>query len=235
MNTFGITHKGLVRTKNQDRFFVQEFPDGSVLLAVADGLGGQEGGDRASAIAKESLHNFDPALEDIGRHLVELMRLADEEIRQTAENEPQLKGMGTTMTAAYVRQDTVYWAHVGDSRLYLFRQELLSQITEDNTMAGFLLAEGQLTKEEARVHPGRMFLFECVGCGDFEVDTGQFRIKDGDLLLLSTDGLHDEVPESIIVSLLKTKDSLEKKLAALVNAALNRGGSDNIAIVGLEM
>jgi protein phosphatase len=169
-------------------------------------------------------------------HIEELMQEANRRIMETVEKEPDLEGMGTTLTAACVRNGTVCWAHVGDSRLYLFRGHELRQITEDDTMAGFLFSEGELTKEEARIHPGNKMVFQCIGgSGKFEADTGNFKVQTGDLLLFSTDGLHDEVPEEEIVSALRSDKNLEEKTDDLLSAALVAGGKDNIAVVMVEI
>ena len=236
MKSFAMKHRGLVKEDNQDLFFVKEFDDGSILLAVADGLGGLVGGKRAAEMAKESLDHFNPECQAVEAHLEELMQEANRRIMEVVEKEPDLEGMGTTMTAACVRNGTACWAHVGDSRLYLFRGDELRQITEDDTMAGFLFSEGQLTKEEARVHPGNKLLFQCIGgSGEFEADTANFKVQAGDILLCSTDGLHDEVPEEEIVSTLRSDRDLEEKLEALLSAALAAGGKDNIAVVVVEV
>jgi len=236
MKSFAMRHQGLVKDDNQDLFFVKEFEDGSILLAVADGLGGMVGGKRAAEMAKESLNNFNPECQTVEAHIEELMQEANRRIMETVEKEPDLEGMGTTLTAACVRNGIACWAHVGDSRLYLFRRDELHQITEDDTMAGFLLSEGQLTKEEARIHPGNKFVFQCIGgSGEFEANTGNFKVQPGDLLLFSTDGLHDEVPEEEIVSTLKSDNDLKEKLEALLSAALAAGGKDNIAMVVVEV
>jgi len=236
MKSFAIKHRGLVKEDNQDLFFVKEFDDGCTLLAVADGLGGMVGGKRAAETAKECLNNFNPECQAVEAHIEELMQEANRRIMKTVEKEPDLEGMGTTMTAACVRNETVCWAHVGDSRLYLFRGDQLRQITEDDTMAGFLFSEGELTKEEARIHPGNQLVFQCIGgSGEFEADTGSFKVQEGDLLLFSTDGLHDEVPEEEIVSTLRSDKDLEEKMDALLSAALAAGGKDNIAVVVVEV
>ena len=236
MKSFAIQHRGLVREDNQDLFFVKEFDDDSILLAVADGLGGMVGGKRAAEMAKESLSNFNPACQAVEAHIEELMQEANRRIMETVEKEPDLEGMGTTMTAAWVSNGTVCWAHVGDSRLYLFRGDELRQITEDDTMAGFLFSEGELTKEEARIHPGNKFVFQCIGgSGEFEADTGSFKVQAGDLLLCSTDGLHDEVPEEEIVLALRSDKDVEEKMDDLLSAALAAGGEDNIAVVIVEV
>jgi protein phosphatase len=236
MKSFAIKHRGLVKEDNQDLFFVKEFDDGCILMAVADGLGGMVGGKRAAETAKECLYNFNPECQAVETHIEELMQEANRRIMETVGKEPDLEGMGTTMTAACVRNETVCWAHVGDSRLYLFRGDELRQITEDDTMAGFLFSEGELTKEEARIHPGNKLVFQCIGgSGEFEADTGNFKVQAGDLLLFSTDGLHDEVPEEEIVSTLRSDKDLEEKMDALLSAALAAGGKDNIAVVIVEV
>jgi len=236
MKNFAMKHRGLVKEDNQDLFFVKEFDDGCILMAVADGLGGMVGGKRAAETAKECLYNFNPECQAVEAHIEELMQEANRRIMETVEKEPDLEGMGTTLTAACVRNETVCWAHVGDSRLYLFRGDELRQITEDDTMAGFLFSEGELTKEEARIHPGNKLVFQCIGgSGEFEADTGNFKVQAGDLLLFSTDGLHDEVPEEEIVSTLRSDKNLEEKMDALLSAALASGGKDNIAVVVVEV
>jgi serine/threonine protein phosphatase PrpC len=236
MKSFAMRHRGLVKKDNQDLFFVKEFDDGCILLAVADGLGGMVGGKRAAEMARECLNNFNPNCQAVEAHIEELMQEANRRIMETVQKEPDLEGMGTTMTAACLRNGTACWAHVGDSRLYLFRGDELRQITEDDTMAGFLLSEGELTKEEARIHPGNKLVFQCIGgSGEFEADTGNFKIQAGDLLLFSTDGLHDEVPEEEIVSVLRSDKDLEEKTDDLLSAALAAGGKDNIAVVMVEV
>lgn len=235
MKIFSVTHRGLVRDQNQDRLLVKEFPDGAILLAVADGAGGEAEGERAAEIARESLTHFNPDSMDIEAQLIDLMQAADRKIVEIVTKQPELRGMGTTMTAAFVREGVVYWAHVGDSRLYLFREGELFQITEDDTMAGFLLTEGEISKEEAWVHSGRNMLFECIGCGEFEAETGSFKVRERDLLLLSTDGLHDKITEETMISILKTETGLGDKLEVLVAAALETGGKDNATVVGMEV
>ena len=224
-----------MRKQNQDRSLVKEFPDGTILLAVADGAGGEPEGERAAEIARESLTSFDRHSTDITAQLVESMRAADQKIVDIVAARPDLKGMGSTMTAAFFREGTVHWAHVGDSRLYLFRGGKLVQITEDDTMAGFLLTEGEITREEAWVHPGRNMLFECIGCGEFEAETGSFGLKESDLLLLTTDGIHDKITEETMVAILNTEIELRDKLETLVAAALEASGKDNATAVGMEV
>jgi serine/threonine protein phosphatase PrpC len=235
MKTFSMTHQGRLRDKNEDMCFVKEFDDGSALLGVFDGLGGQAGGDKASEKARDSLAEFNPDSRALEGHLVELMQIANRGILDMVDQVPDLRGMGTTMTVAYVGDGSVTWAHVGDSRLYLFREGKLQRITEDDTIPGLLLAEGEIDHEEARVHPLKNVLFDCLGRGDFEAHAGRFEIQEQDILLLSTDGLHDEVPEEEMISILQLNKDLQGMLEALVSAALEAGGRDNITVVGAEV
>ena len=235
MQTCAVTHKGMVRKVNQDRFLVKEFSDGAVLLAVADGAGGEPAGEQAAEIAIGGMADFDLGYQPVVAQLVDSMQAADRRIIDMVKERPDLKGMGSTLTVVFVREGVVYWAHVGDSRLYLFREGELTQLTEDDTMAGFLLSEGEISKEEAWVHPGRNMLFECIGCGGFEAETGSFGLKTSDLLLLTTDGLHDKITEETMVPILKTKSELKDKLEALVAAALEASGKDNSTVVGMEV
>jgi len=236
MKTFAVTHQGLAKHENQDVYLVKNFENGSLLLAVADGLGGEAGGKWAADMAVASLDDFKPESQVVETHFEELMQAAKQRIMEAVKKEPDLEGMGTTMTAAFVRNGITYWAHVGDSRLYLFRGHEIHQITEDDTMAGFLLSEGQITKDEARIHPGSKFLFQCIGgCGEFEVHIGHFEVHEGDILVLSTDGLHDEVSEEKIVSILGSGIDIKQEAEALVCAALDAGGKDNIALVLAEV
>ena len=235
MKTAAITHKGLVKDENQDRFLIKEYSDDAILLAVADGAGGAPAGQQASGQVMERINVFQPDSQTPQEHLVKLMQAADQRIFGEVEKEPDLRGMGSTLTAAFVRGQSLFWAHVGDSRLYLFREDELTQITEDDTMAGFLLAEGEITKEEARVHPGRNFLFDFIGCGKFEEETGTLSLRKNDLILLTTDGLHDKITEETVVSILSTNNGLEEKLNALVSAALEASGKDDLTVVGVEV
>ena len=235
MKTAVVTHVGLVKEQNQDRFLIKEFSGDSVLIAVADGAGGTPAGQEASRVVIERINDFQPDSPTPEANLVRLMQEADQKIFGIVEKEPDLKGMGSTLTAAFVRGEAVFWAHVGDSRLYLFRDDELTQITEDDTMAGFLLTEGEITKEEARVHPGRNFLFDFIGSGEFEEETGFFTLRKGDLLLLTTDGLHDRVEEETLVSILRSNGELDKRLDGLVAIALKESGKDNVTVVGVEV
>ena len=234
MKTFAITHPGLLREDNEDRCLSVELDGGSVLLAVADGMGGEAGGGLAAQIGKDCLEDFDPYSPEPEAHLLSLMQNAHQEILRQIHDTPYYQGMGTTLTAAFATENRVHWAHIGDSRFYLFSGTELRQVTEDHTIPALLLKDGEITEAEAAIHPMRNILLRFIGSKHLQVDTGSLDLREGDLILLSTDGFHAAVSVETIVSILSLETDLEKRLESLVREALKEGGQDNIAIVGLE-
>lgn len=229
------THQGLKRTNNQDRYLVGEYGPEAVLLAVADGMGGEAAGDQAAQIAIDSLKNFQSEAADPLLQLQGLFKEASENIAAQVRQNFQLSGMGTTLTAVFLHRDRAYWTHVGDSRLYLFRTGKLKRVTWDHTLPDTLLKEGNISTEEARNHPAQNLLLQCIGCGRFKASTGILELEKEDILLVSSDGLHHEVPEEEIAALLAGAEELAGSLKKLVQAALNAGGRDNITIVAARL
>jgi protein phosphatase len=231
-NFFGITHIGLVRKSNEDRYLIKKLKDKSVLIAVADGLGGEVAGDYAAEILRGKL----AGMNHISRNneqpeLDQLARAIDRTIHTEGRENHALEGMGSTLVGVLLRDRMAHWVHVGDSRLYLLRNGTLTQVTEDQTLARFLLEEGEITAEQLPTHYSRHVMDQCVGCGYAEPETGRLEFLAGDLLVLSTDGLHGEIPENTLNSILNTNTNLEIKARALVKAALDAGGKDNITVV----
>ncbi|HSO71065.1 MAG TPA: protein phosphatase 2C domain-containing protein [Thermodesulfobacteriota bacterium] len=235
MEIAGETHQGLKRANNQDRFLVREFGPEALLMAVADGMGGEAAGDQAAQIAIDSLTNFQSEAADPLLHLQGLFKQASENIEVQVRRNFHLSGMGTTLTAVFLLRGRAYWTHVGDSRLYLFRAGKLSRVTWDHTLPDTLLRKGNITSEEARNHPAQNLLLQCIGCGRFKASTGVLELEKEDILLVSSDGLHHEVPEEEIAGLLTGLEELSGTLKSLVQAALNAGGRDNITIVAVRV
>ena len=202
-------------------------------MAVADGMGGEAGGGLAAQIAIEAFKDFNPGPRSIKTLLFNLFQAASQRIGEEVQKDFKLEGMGTTLTAAYINNRITYWAHVGDSRLYLWRAGSLTQMTEDHTFVNSLVKDGVITQGEADVHPMQNILLHCIGCEPLEISSGRFKIFKGDLVLLSTDGLHHQVPEREIVSILRKDIGIRKKLEKLIRVALKAGGQDNITITGL--
>ena len=235
MKTFAITHTGWVRKKNEDRYLVKKNPDGSVLLAVADGMGGEVAGDYAAEIIMNKMASMQRAPIGNERQLSQMVKEADQTILDEVEKKSALEGMGSTVTCALLRDRILHWVHVGDCRLFVISSQEMIQITKDQNMAQFLIDEGEITAEEAVLHPFRNQLDQCVGCGDCKPDTGCLEISIGDLLLLTTDGIHGEVSFETLSSILTAGTTIETKAKSLIKAALDSGGKDNMTIVIVEI
>lgn len=227
------THIGLVREENEDAVFARQegFP---TLLIVADGMGGYRGGKLASTLAVETVHSALPqntlecAMEDRLRAAV---LHANDEIYAHAQQDENLRRMGTTLTAAVLRADSVILAHVGDSRAYLFDGEVLCQITKDHSYVQYLVEQHLLTAEEARNHPCQNMITRAVGMEQLEVDVYTCAFAPGQTLLLCTDGLTRTVPDADIRHILQKKGNADEKARALIDAALAGGGMDNISVI----
>ncbi len=231
MEIEAITHTGLVRPNNEDRYFVSRLGMNSVLAAIADGMGGHAGGEIAAEIALEALAGFDSECEDPGEALTRCMMSAHESILDASAADRSLRGMGSTLSIVFVSGPKAYWASVGDSRIYLFRCGGLSPVSNDHTIPGSLLKEGKITRETARLHPYRNVLLRCVGCDRHEPDSGAFDLYAGDLLMLSSDGLHDLLSDEEISEVLSSEGNLSAKLQNMLAMCLELGGKDNITAV----
>jgi protein phosphatase len=231
-NFLDLTDKGMVRSANQDSHYVD--PAGRFSI-VADGMGGHAGGEEASQIAiktiKEHIElNWNDAAE-ISQLLEESLLAANQAIVEDQVSNPQRADMGTTAVLILFQGEQVWAAHVGDSRLYRFRDDVLTQITEDDTWVARAMKMNQLTADEARTHPLRHVLSHCLGRRDLrQVNIRTIDVKAGDLVLLCSDGLTEEVSDEEMTAYLQSK-SLEDLPKTLVEAAKNNGGSDNITVV----
>jgi PPM family protein phosphatase len=231
-NFLDLTDKGMVRSANQDSHYVD--PAGRFSI-VADGMGGHAGGEEASQIAIKTIkeyidRNWNDTVE-ISQLLEESLLAANQAIVEDQVSNPQRADMGTTAVLILFQGDQVWAAHVGDSRLYRFRDDVLTQITEDDTWVARAMKMNQLTADEARIHPLRHVLSHCLGRRDLrQVNIRTIDIKAGDLVLLCSDGLTEEVSDEEMATYLQSK-SLEELPKTLVEAAKNNGGSDNITVV----
>ncbi|HJV04881.1 MAG TPA: Stp1/IreP family PP2C-type Ser/Thr phosphatase, partial [Actinomycetota bacterium] len=223
---------GRVRQGNEDSFMVHE-----PLFAVADGMGGHQGGEVASKLALETLGRL--TLEDTrdtAPNLADAVRQANRAVLEKASTDPGLHGMGTTLTALVAGANRVFLAHVGDSRAYLLRDGSLEQLTEDHTVVESLVREGRLTRQEAEIHPQRSILTRALGVdGEIEVDERSEEVSPGDRILLCSDGLTGMVPEPEIQRILSELDDPQRAADALVDAANDAGGQDNITALILDV
>jgi protein phosphatase len=226
-----MTQKGIKQGPNEDRTLIKRYSGNTFLIAVADGMGGEPAGDLAAQIVIERLEGFDPKTSTVSEDLVKTITAANQDISEKVDQNIRLEGMGTTVSAVFNRGGLCHWVHVGDSRLYLVRGTEIKQITQDHSLTGFLVAEGEITKAEARVHPLRNLLFQAVGCGDVTADTGHFEVTRGDMLLLATDGLHSALSEEMMADILHSTTDLKEKIASLVRAAVEADSRDDISVV----
>ena len=229
------TDVGRVRQINEDRYLSR---DDLGLFAVADGVGGHQAGEIASQTSVETLEAaFD---EPTTEGLVTAVKEANQAVWQLAQSASEKRGMGTTLTAvALVEEDGeehLAVANVGDSRAYLFQQGELAQLTEDHSLVEELFREGQITRDEARVHPQRSIITRALGMEpDIEVDYWQLLPYQGDRILLCSDGLTNEVPNDRIESTLRRIRDPEEAAQDLVRQARAHGGNDNITVVVIDV
>jgi PPM family protein phosphatase len=231
----GATDVGRVRQINEDRFLAR---DDLGLYAVADGVGGHQAGEVASQTSVETLEQS--FLEPSTDGLVAAIKAANEVVWHLAQSAAEKRGMGTTLTAVALVQedgeDHLAVANVGDSRVYLFQRGDLVQVSEDHSLVGELEREGQLTREEALVHPQRSIITRALGMDpEIEVDTWQLLPYAGDRLLLCSDGLTNEVPDDRIASTLRRIGDPQEAAADLVRQARANGGNDNITVVVVDI
>jgi len=223
---------GRRRRRNEDNYVVAP-----PLFGVADGMGGAQAGEVASQLAASALEAGDSDGLEGTRRIDALIQEANRRIYDRASTDPTASGMGTTMTVALVEGMTVAIGHVGDSRAYLVRGELMEQLTEDHSLVNELLKTGKLSEEEAQVHPQRSVITRAVGT-DPDVDVDGFTIKaeEGDVFLICSDGLSDMVEDEEILELVHSnRDDLDKAVKALVAAANKGGGEDNITAIAFQI
>jgi protein phosphatase len=246
------THSGLKRKENQDSHLVINRSTGGIgtedfrmVLAVADGMGGHAAGLKASRMACEGLRCYYDqhvkTFESLGTPEAKLMILEEvirnihADIHSHAEVNQEDAGMGTTLSVLVVLGNVGLLAHVGDSRIYRLRDSVLEQLTEDQTMAQLSVEMGYLQKDEAIQHPLRHMLTDAVGLGVDDIQTGAQEVRKGDTLLLCSDGLHHQVSDGEIKAILERSAVGGVVCDGLIQAAMDRGGEDNITVIVLRV
>ena len=264
VTAFGLTDRGRVREANEDQFLIAELRkalrvrqaslpqpktqyggERGHLFLVADGMGGEQAGERASALAVETVEEFllnvlkwffhlrGPEEGSVIADFQQALRDADVRVYEEAAAHPELHGMGTTLTLAYALNADLYVVHVGDSRCYLARDGKLRRLTEDHTLAAELARRGALSAEEASRHPFRHALTNAVGGSEpgVRVEAHRVELRPGDVLLLCTDGLTEGVSDARLAEILGAEPDPQGACARLVAEANDRGGKDNITVV----
>ncbi|CAN7145124.1 protein phosphatase 2C domain-containing protein [Microbacterium sp. LjRoot45] len=234
-SSVAISHTGKVRSNNQDSGY-----SGSNLFAVADGMGGHAGGDVASSLAIHRLKDLDqafPSTADAERALRDAIADTATELIDTVVVRPELAGMGTTVSAVVMVDDHAVIAHIGDSRVYLYRDDALTQITTDHTFVQRLVDSGRITPEEARYHPRRSVLMRVLGDmdPDPEIDAFIMQTQPGDRWLICSDGLSGVVDDAHTAKVLGQGLAPGRTADLLLKQALDAGAPDNVTIVLVDV
>jgi protein phosphatase len=241
---FGLTDVGAVREHNEDSFAVD---NESGLYVVCDGVGGRSAGEVASQMAvdiikgymnktRESdeafIGEYDKGLSRITNHLGSAIRMANKVVHEASNSKPNLRGMGSTVVAAFVDEGTVSLAHAGDSRAYLIREGTIKQLTDDHSLVNEQLRKGLITKEQARKSEVKNVITRALGPDhDIEADLAEHKLEAGDRLVLCSDGLSNMVPDEDILSIIDSAERIDRACMDLIKLANKNGGDDNITAV----
>ena len=231
LQAFSMTDVGKVRKSNQDALVVS---DELLLYGVADGMGGHNGGETASSGTRDgliaALMGQEPSLDALRDAIT---KVNTDLFQQQAQDE-SLSGMGTTLSVIWMSEHFVYLGHVGDSRVYRFREGKLEQMTDDHSLVGELVRAGYLTPEQAENHPNKNVILRAVGTEEgIDIDLAVEERKPGDLWLICSDGLHGMVKDEAMEAILSV-NTAEAAVKLLMDAALAAGGRDNISVVLLQ-
>ncbi|GEM00725.1 Stp1/IreP family PP2C-type Ser/Thr phosphatase [Halolactibacillus halophilus] len=233
-----ITDQGRVRPYNEDTGGVVCNQDKQTLYVIADGMGGHNAGDVASAMVLQYFQTHWPKerqftrVDDVERYLIKSIQTVNEQIYQKAKENDAYRGMGTTVVVVIIIDEMAVVAHVGDSRCYKLAEGQLRQITKDHSLVNALIHAGEITEQEARVHPKKNILTRAVGTDlAIDVDVTMVSCELGDTLLLCTDGLTNKLTDEEIKTIIQSVQKIDDAGKQLIDAANARGGEDNISLV----
>ena len=239
MKSFYLTDAGKVRDHNEDSVLIVKNEEGNILMAIADGMGGHCAGEVASSIAIRYLgkHFTDTFLNMRKVDAVNWLRDCAKEINtlifRHEKDHPESKGMGTTLVIALVTKDYILFGNIGDSSGFVIKDDKLHKVTYDHTLVNLLLSAGELTKEEASVHPKKNVLMKALGANDpIDIDIFDCDMSISQIMLCS-DGLTNMLEVDQIERVLLSDADIEDKVIRLIRKANNRGGTDNISVAYL--
>ncbi|HIW21163.1 MAG TPA: Stp1/IreP family PP2C-type Ser/Thr phosphatase [Candidatus Dorea intestinavium] len=235
MKQYAMTDVGRKREINQDYVFVTDQPLGPFpnLLAVADGMGGHKAGDFASKYAisvfkKELAGTKLSSPEEILRQIVIVV---NRKVMEASKEDIKLEGMGTTLVAATIIGNTLYFANVGDSRLYIINDKII-QLSKDHSLVEEMVRLGGIKAEEAKHHPDKNIITRAIGVKeDVEADVYEYQLKPGDTILMCTDGLSNMIEDEDMFDIVKGSRDITEAVHMLVEKANSNGGRDNIGVV----
>ena len=238
MKTFSKTDIGMVREVNQDYVYVSDLPIGNLpnLFIVADGMGGHKAGEFASRFTVEVVKDeLAKSVEDNPEAMIkQAITSANQKLLETARQDSRMEGMGTTLVVATVIEHTLYFANVGDSRLYLLNKDI-KQVSKDHSLVQEMVRLGGIKEEEAKHHPDKNIITRAIGAKDkVEVDFYEYRLKKGDIILMCTDGLSNMVEDNEIQYIVKSSRDVVEAVERLIMRANQYGGNDNIGVIVVD-
>ena len=235
---FAKTDIGKAREKNQDYYYVSEENDEPKIYILADGMGGYKGGEVASKLATESVKkyiqsNFDSIIKDkesILKLIASAVEYANMVVYEKSKETQELEGMGTTLEVCLIYNNKAYIGHVGDSRVYRIRNEVIRKLTKDHSYVQQLIEDKKITREEAKTHPKKNMITRALGCTPYvEPDLRARNFEKGDIFILCSDGLTNMVEEKQIYEIIK--EDIHNAAERLVDEANEAGGYDNITVI----
>ena len=240
MKTFSESRAGKNRSVSQDSLLCEEWAVGELsnLFIVADGMGGYNEGDCASRFCVDNVKDY--ILKNNGGSIISTIRsaitAANEGIREKTKANEELKGCGTTIVLATIKDDILYIANVGDSRLYVIQNGALSQITEDHSVVEEMIKSGLIKKEEARFNPHKNKVTRALGVEpDIEVDFFEVKLTKGDRIFLCSDGVSNMMDERTLEEIAGADKELSEICKKLIETAVNNGGKDDATVVMIEV
>lgn len=235
------TDIGNIRLVNEDRAVVRHDPDGWSVAVVADGMGGEQAGDIASQMAVDVIQRelqrlpSSMSVEECKKALQRAIETANESIYEFALGRENYHGMGTTVVAVIAGSEQAIVGHIGDSRAYFINGSSILQLTEDHSLVNELVKNGHITPEEAAHHPRRNVIFRALGTDPaVEADISVVDWREGDMLLLCSDGLHGLVGDATIHEIVRGEPDLDRLAVRLIHSALDAGGDDNITVIVMK-
>lgn len=238
MKGFAKTDIGKAREINQDYYSIPKSDQDLQLFILADGMGGYNGGEVASSLATQAAKSYiednftkvEHTKEAILILIKNAIEYSNKVVFEKSKSVPELEGMGTTLDICFIYNNKIYIGHVGDSRVYRIRGELIRKLTKDHSYVQQLVEDGKITREEANHHPKKNMLTKALGCTAYvEPDIRARNLEPGDILVMCSDGLTNMVEEKEIYQ--KVKENPETAPQTLVNLANNAGGYDNITVI----
>lgn len=232
---------GKVRNENEDSFYIPSLEDEIKLFLVADGIGGQNHGKLASMMTIDEIIKFfiknERQYNDYKLLIAEAIKYANLSVLDFANSRAEFAGMGTTLVSALINDDELFLTNAGDSRCYIVRKNIISQLTIDNSYVQYLLQKGAISTEEAQTHPQRNLITKAIGLEEsVDIEVESIKLYPGDILLLCTDGLTTMLSdEEILHIILKKKSNIENATRCLISEAKDKGGVDNITAILVEV